>query len=73
MGDRKGDASKQPPECAPRFTPFGPDYPKPAGAPGSGTWSRCPNIRESHSDMQGETYDCAVCGEHYRLYYEDMA
>lgn len=34
----------------------------------------CPNLIETSSatDFEGETYDCKVCGEHYRLYYEDM-
>lgn len=55
--DRKGDHQKQPPECREHG----------AGA--------CLNLIEtsSPSDFDGETYDCKVCGEHYRLYYEDMA
>lgn len=73
MTDRNGDPAKQPPGCKPVFTPH-PD-PKPRGAVGDGVWSKCPNLKDtsSNSDMDGETYDCAVCGEHYRLYYEDMA
>lgn len=26
----------------------------------------------SNYDMDGETYECTVCGDRYRLYYEDM-
>ena len=34
----------------------------------------CPNLRDvSGSDMSGERYDCLVCGQRFRLYYEDMA
>ena len=56
MADRKGDPAKQPPECKMRET------------------SRCKHLREtSHKfDMSGETYDCDVCGEHFRLYYDEM-
>lgn len=68
MADVKGDPAKQPPGCTPVFTP---------DAPGShhGTWSQCPNLKEvsSPTDFDGETYACTVCGERYRLYYEDMA
>lgn len=34
----------------------------------------CPYLREtsSNTDMDGETYDCARCGKHYRLYYDEM-
>lgn len=57
MADRKGDPAKQPPECKMRDN------------------GRCLHLREtsSNTDMDGETYHCDVCGEHYRLYYEDMA
>jgi hypothetical protein len=56
MANRKGDPTKQPPECTMRSD------------------GRCPNLKEtSGNDMDGETYHCDVCGEHYRLYYEDMA
>lgn len=68
MSDREADKSKRPPECQKDvFTP---------SEPGShrGQWGGCPHVHEtsSNSDMEGETYDCAVCGLHYRLYYEDM-
>lgn len=35
----------------------------------------CRNLQETSSttDMDGETYNCIVCGLRYRLYYEDMA
>jgi len=57
MADRRGDPTKQPAECKMRQC------------------SECPHLREtsSQTDMGGETYHCDVCGEHYRLYYEDMA
>jgi hypothetical protein len=57
MADIKGDPTKQPPECSMRDN------------------GRCPNLHETSSkfDMDGETYTCIVCGEYFRLYYEDMA
>lgn len=56
MADRKGDKTKQPPECT---------VDKDA---------RCPNLHEVSrpGDMEGETYECKVCGERYRLDYEEM-
>jgi len=59
MADRKGDEAKRPVECGRR----------------EGLYGVCQHLKEtsSNSDMDGETYDCAVCGEHYRLHYEDMA
>jgi len=35
----------------------------------------CVNLVETSgpTDFDGETYDCPVCGEHFRLHYEDMA
>lgn len=70
---REGDKSKQPPECEPRFTPH--PEPRPAWDRSEGTWSQCPNLREtsSNTDMDGETYSCDVCGKYYRLYYDEMA
>lgn len=34
----------------------------------------CPYIEETSAstDMDGETYNCSVCGLRFRLYYEDM-
>lgn len=57
MADRKGDPDKQPSGCSMRSD------------------GRCPNLREtsSNTDMSGETYSCDVCGEYFRLSYEDMA
>lgn len=59
MSDRKGDPAKRPPECGRR----------------NGEWGACNYLKEtsSNTDMDGETYHCDRCGEHYRLYYEDMA
>jgi hypothetical protein len=70
MSDRKGDPTKQPPECKPRFTPH--PIPIPPGAWGEGTWSQCPNLRETGGGMDGEQYDCNVCGKSYFLDYEEM-
>lgn len=58
MSDRKGDPLKQPESCKKLVSK-----------------TRCPNMREtsSNTDMSGETYSCPVCGEYFRLYYEDMA
>ena len=70
MSDRKGDKSKQPPECEPRFTPH-PD-PPPRGAVGQGVWSRCPNLKCVSETMDGERYACDVCGKSYYLDYEEM-
>lgn len=66
MSDRKGDPSKQPPECKSVFTPI-PNHPQ-----GLGHWSRCQNIKETYSGMDGERYGCDVCGESYFLDYDDM-
>lgn len=66
MTDRKGDPSKQPPECKPVFTPT------PGSSNGMGTWSRCPHMLETYSDMSGERYGCDVCGAGYYLDYDDM-
>lgn len=66
---KEGDKSKRPPECREgEIISRGP-------GPIQATWGSCPHLKEvsSNSDMDGETYDCAVCGRHYRLYYEDMA
>lgn len=36
-------------------------------------WTKCKNIKyRDDTDMDGETYDCEVCGEHIYLYYDDM-
>jgi len=35
-------------------------------------WSRCKEIKETHSDFYGETYDCPVCGASYYLDYDEM-
>lgn len=38
------------------------------------TESTCPNMKmRDDFDTEGETYECAVCGARYKLYYEDMA
>lgn len=65
----EGDRSKRPTECREgEIISRGP-------GPNQVMWGSCPHLKEvsSSADMDGETYDCAVCGRHYRLYYEDMA
>ncbi len=62
----KGDKSKQPPECEPRFTPI-PNHPQ-----GLGHWSTCPNLKQVGGTMESEHYECAVCGESYWLHYDEM-
>lgn len=66
MADHKGDPAKQPPNCAPVFTPI-PDHPQ-----GLGNWSQCPNLKEAFGDMTGERWRCEVCGESYWLDYDEM-
>ena len=56
----------------PVFTPFSETDPRPPGALGQGTWSQCPNLRETRGGFDGEQYDCEVCGERLYLDYEDM-
>lgn len=34
---------------------------------------KCPNIKCTYEGWEGESYRCDVCGESYKLYYEDMA
>lgn len=68
--ERKGDTTKQPPECKPVFTPH--PTPRPHMAIGEGTWSRCPNLKETGGGLDGEQYECAVCGKVYFLDYDEM-
>lgn len=35
-------------------------------------WRKCPNIEESYSDFDKESYECKVCGYYYNLYYDEM-
>lgn len=56
MGDRKGDATKKPAECRDR----------------KDSVLRCPNIKEVGGGMDGEQYDCSVCGERVYLDYDEM-
>ncbi len=61
MADRKGDPEKQPPEC---------DMNDPARVGPS----KCPHMKyRDDTNFDAETYECKVCGEYYKLYYEDMA
>lgn len=57
MSDRKGNPDKQTEACREKGV------------------NACENLKEASgpTDFDGETYNCAVCGEHFRLYYEDMA
>ena len=38
------------------------------------TTASCKNLKETsnYADMDGETYECDVCGLRFRLYYDDM-
>lgn len=58
MADIEGDHTKKPKDC---------------GAMRGGNW-HCQNLKEVSDlrDFDGETYACEVCGERFRLYYEDM-
>lgn len=69
---REGDKTKQPPECEPRFIPFGPDNPRRPGDPGEGRWTQCPNLYEAYGGFEGERWKCDVCGKSYWLDYEEM-
>jgi hypothetical protein len=53
MADRRGDPSKQPPEC-------------------KGGATSCPNLEETGGGMDGEQYNCKVCGEAFYLDYDEM-
>ena len=55
---KKGERSKQIPGCNPDLYSNNP----------------CPNLKETSalSDMDGETYECKVCGIYFRLYYDEM-
>lgn len=66
MADHEGDATKQPPNCKPVFTPI-PNHPQ-----GLGNWSQCPNLKNTYEGMDGERYRCEVCGKSYFLDYDDM-
>jgi hypothetical protein len=33
---------------------------------------KCKNLEEIRSSMDGESYECKVCGEYFKLYYDDM-
>lgn len=35
-------------------------------------WTKCPNIKLTYQGWGSETYECDVCGERFKLYYEDM-
>lgn len=38
-----------------------------------GTPVKCPNVKERDDlNMEAETYECAICGYRYKLYYDDM-
>lgn len=57
LTDRKGDDAKRPPECKHKDR-----------------YGTCPHLQETSSrfDFEGETYDCFICGEHFRLFYDEM-
>lgn len=66
-GVSKGDDTKRIEGCSGGY------FPPPAPTPGH-AYPHCPNLKEVSGpmDMEGETYHCNVCGEHFRLDYEDM-
>lgn len=57
MAWHHGDDKKRPQECL-----------------DLGRWKmKCPNLKETDpKNMEGETYQCAVCGEYVYLDYEEM-
>jgi len=56
MSNRKGDKSKQPPNCRPEDWSANP----------------CPNMKEVGGGFEGEQYRCLVCGEAFYLDYDEM-
>lgn len=38
----------------------------------NGKSTDCPHLRCTYEGWEGETYDCERCGEHFKLYYDDM-
>lgn len=73
--DIKGDKTKQPKECESVFKLYDEERPKTIwDSPNSvGYWTKCPNIKMTYNGFDGESYSCEICGEYYKLYYEDMA
>lgn len=64
MADCKGDDSKRPIECG-RHPMYDDENPRPPRS--------CPHLKEMDpNNMDGETYDCKVCGEHFYLDYDEM-
>lgn len=37
-----------------------------------GSQYKCPNLKETYSDYECESYRCSLCGYSYKLYYDDM-
>lgn len=70
MADFKGVWEKRTAECQQKDGTFSPDPDR----PGFVIAYHCPNLKEVSrpTDMEGETYECELCGERYRLWYEDM-
>ncbi len=61
----QGDPNKQPDECKALGKWKG----------GNPHQKACPNLKETEAskrDMEGETYNCEVCGEYVFLDYEEM-
>ena len=38
-----------------------------------GGYTACPHIKNTYEGFDSETWECPVCGEFFKLYYEDMA
>lgn len=73
MADHKGDPAKRTEDC--KIDIFTPDENGPKdifGKPRMGTWGRCPNLKETGGGMDGERWECTVCGESYYLDYDEM-
>lgn len=59
MSDKKGDPEKKRANNCADFDGIG--------------VAVCPHLKEVGGGFEGEFYECAACGERYKLYYEDMA
>jgi hypothetical protein len=35
--------------------------------------TNCPHIKCTYEGMDSETWSCPLCGEHFKLYYDEMA
>lgn len=57
---------EQPEECKPKWM-------RESAHPKGGYWTpQCKNLKEDGGGMEGERYECEVCGYSYFLDYEEM-